>query len=308
VVVVPAVVGPYDLGTVAVRAALYVNPATAQVTAISDPLPLIIEGVPLRLRSAQLSLDRPAFTLNPTNCAGKSIAATVFGNEGAQAQVARHFQVANCAELPYGPKISLKFTGGVNRRGHPAIHGVVTARPGESNTQGVSVTLPSNELLDNSHLRTICTNVAFEREECPPGSLVGQAEATTPLLEQPLSGPVYLRSSSHRLPDLVVDLKGQIGLELDGRVDSVKGGLRTTFEAVPDAPCERFVRNLAGGKKGLVSNSESLCLTRHRTAKVTMTGQNGVRTRGKTRLRAACGSKRGARHHRARATRHGRRR
>ena len=121
VFVTPAVSGPYDLGNAVVRTALNVNPVTAQVTALGDPLPQIIGGIPLRLRSLRVNLDRPGFMLNPTDCSPSSLGASLGGSEGASSGLQLPFQVANCADLPYKPNLSLRLTGGVHRRGHPAI-------------------------------------------------------------------------------------------------------------------------------------------------------------------------------------------
>jgi hypothetical protein len=153
-------------------------------------------------------------------------------------------------------------------------------------------------LLDNSHLNTICTRKEFAADTCPPGSQVGEAEAVTPLLDEPLRGTAYLRSSDNKLPDLVIDLEGQIHITAAARVDSVKGRLRTTFEAVPDVPLTKFVLDLVGGKKGLLINSEPICGESKR-ATVRMTGQNGTLAKAKVPLIASCGSKaRHKRHHR----------
>jgi hypothetical protein len=289
VVSIPAVSGPYDLGTVAVRAALYVDPVTAEVTTVSDPFPRIIGGIPLRTRSVQLTFDRPNFTLNPTSCAPLSVDGEVTGDESGLFDVRSPFQVANCAILGYGPRLSLKFSGGVERRGHPAIRAVLRTTPGEANSRKVAVTLPKGELLDNSHIDTICTRVQFARDACPSGSRIGAAEATTPLLDNPLQGSVYLRASSNRLPDMVVDLEGQVNVELVGRIDAVRGALRTTFDTAPDAPISQFVLNLEGGDKGLVTNSESLCEGPRKKAVVAMIGHNGAKANSRVRLRSACG-------------------
>jgi hypothetical protein len=296
VVITPAVSGPYDLGDVVVRAALNIDPTTAQITAVSDPLPRILEGIPLRLRSIRINLDRPGFSLNPTNCEPMSVVATVFGDQAAQSVVGAHFQVANCDRLAYGPKLSLHLKGGVKRRGHPAVTAVFKTKPGEANSRRVSVALPEGELLDNAHIGNVCTRVQFNANACPAASILGTAEAITPLLEAPLRGNVYLRSSSHELPDLVADLRGQIDIQLVGTIDTVKGGaLRTTFETVPDAPVSSFVLSLAGGAKGLLVNSQSLCGS-PKSATVRMTGQNGAVVNTKSKLRAGCGS--AARHKR----------
>ncbi len=295
IVVVPAVSGPYDLGNVTIRAAITVDPVTAQVTTVSDPLPMIVEGIPLRLRSVDVRLDRPKFAINPTNCSGFAVDATVSGDEGAVAARSSRYQASNCAQLGYDPKLTLNLTGGVNRRGHPAIHAVFNAGAGEANTKSVSVTLPKGQQLDNSHINTICTRPAFAADACPAGSLLGTAEATTPLLDQPLKGNVYLRSSSSKLPDLVLDLHGQIDIELAAKIDAVEGRLRTTFRNVPDAPVSRVALDLVGGSKGLLINSEGLCGAR-KSAITRLVGQNGRIVKRKTRLRTSCGSK--ARHKR----------
>jgi hypothetical protein len=299
--VVPAVSGPYDLGNVVVRAALRVNPSNAQVTAVTDSLPQILGGIPLRLRSIRVDLDRPDFALNPTDCEPLATQATIAGTEGASAAASAGFQVGNCADLPFAPKLGLRLTGGLNRLGHPAIHSTVTTKPGEANIKRVSVALPPGELLDNSHLGTPCTRVQFSAEDCPAESVIGTAEAVTPLLDQPLKGNVYLRTNpEHELPDLVADLRGQIDIELAGKIDTVNhGSLRTTFEGVPDAPVTSFTLDLAGGKKGLLQNERSLCGAGDR-ATIKMAGQNGAQANSKPKLQVSCGGKKRAkRHHRA---------
>lgn len=296
--VIPAVTGPYDLGNIVLRSAVRVNPVTAEVTTVSDPLPQIVEGVPVRTRSILINLDRPSFALNPTNCDPLSVDGTIAGNEGGSSRSSAHFQVANCGDLPFGPKLSIRLSGGLKRRGHPAIRAQLTAGQGEANIGRVSVTLPKGSLLDNSHIETICTRVDFAKEACPNGSLMGQAEAVSPLLDEPLTGPVYLRSSNNKLPDLVVDLEGQFDIELAGRIDAVGGRLRSTFQSVPDVPVSTFRLNLLGGDKGLLQNTESFCGKR-KFATTRMTGQNGAVLNLRTRLRYSCaGDARRKRHHR----------
>jgi hypothetical protein len=289
VAVVPAVSGPYDLGSVGVRAAIHIDPVTAQLSTVSDPIPTILEGVPLRVRETLVNLDRPNLIVNPTNCDPFAIDATVFGDEGAQASFHPRFQVANCAELAYAPQLALRLSGGVRRRGHPAITATFRAPPGQANSRRIAVTLPKGELLDNSHIGTVCTRVAFAAKNCPAGSQIGTVTVATPLLDQPLTGSIYLRSSSHELPDLALDLDGQIDVEASARVDSFKGGLRTTFETVPDVPLGTVTLHLLGGSKGLLQNSEPLC-GRSKKATVRMVGQNGMVVNRKTKLQVNCGS------------------
>jgi hypothetical protein len=296
VFVVPAVSGPYDLGNAVVRTALRVDPTTTQVTAVSDPLPQIMAGIPLRTRSFLIQLDRPGFTLNPTNCSPMSIGVDVLGTEGGSSQARSPFQAANCATLGFAPKLGLKLTGGSKRTQHPSLTAVLRASEGEANIARTVVTLPNSELLDQAHIKTICTRVQYAANACPAESIYGHATAVTPLLEQPLTGPVYLRSSSHRLPDLVAALRGQFDVDLVGRIDSPHGHLRTTFASVPDAPVSKFVLQLPGGKKGLLQNERSTCGSGN-SAQVKLKGQNGATVRSHVPVRAACGKRTGHRKH-----------
>jgi hypothetical protein len=306
VAVVPAISGPYDLGNVAVRVALHVDPRSAQVTAISDPLPQIIGGVPVRAKSVLIDLDRPNFTLNPTDCRRMSIGTTAFGSEGTPSTSASPFQVANCSDLDFRPKLSLRVTGGVRRSSFPALHARLRARGGEANISRMVVTLPHSEFLANAHLKGPCTQVEFTAHDCPPGSVIGHAKAESPLLANALEGPVYLRSSRERLPNLVADLHGQFHVELVGRIDSVRQRLRTRFLEVPDVPVSTVSLNLFGGKKGLLENSEALCSGTHR-AKVLMVGHNGARAHKRVPLKAPCGKhgkrRKRSHHHAAKAGR-----
>jgi hypothetical protein len=289
VVITPAVSGPYDLGNVIVRAALHVDPVDAHVTTVSDPLPQIHEGIPLRVRTVRVSLDRPDFTLNPTDCDPLGVSAAVVGDQGTESDQAVHYQAANCAILPYEPDLSLKLTGGLKRLGHPAIHAIFSSKPGEANSRVISVALPKGEQLDNSHLGTVCTKVDFAKDACPAGSLLGNVEVETPLLDEPLKGFAYLRSSLEGLPDLALKLKGQVEIEAAGKIDSVNEGLRTTFKTVPDIPFSTIRLNLAGGKKGLLQNTETLCGA-NKKATVKMTGQNGATLNTKSKLDVDCSS------------------
>jgi hypothetical protein len=297
VVSVPAVSGPYDLGVIPVRVAIDVDPATAQISAVSDPLPQIREGIPLRTRFVRIALDRPGFALNPTNCRPFSVGATIAGDEGASASPSMRFQAANCTDLAFDPKVSLSVSGSSKRRGHPALHALVTAKPGEANIARTVVRMPSSMILDNDHVRQPCTRVQFSQEACPEGSKLGTARASTPLLDDPLEGTVYLRSSSHALPDIVVSLKGVVDIELVGIIGSRKGGLRTTFASVPDAPITSFELDLAGGRKGLLQNTEDLCGSTQR-AIVRMAGQNGISNGDTVRIRACGAGQRSKRHNR----------
>ena len=304
-IVTPAVAGPYDLGDVVTRAAAHVDPITAAITVKSDPLPTILQGIPLQLRDVRVNLGRPDFTLNPTSCERMSVGGTATSPLGSAASLSSRFQAAGCSGLSFAPKLSLRLKGPVKRSGNPALTAVLTQRPGQANIAAVQVALPHSEFLDQAHIRTVCTRVQFAANLCPAGAVYGEAEATTPLLDEKLSGPVYLRSSSHQLPDLVAVLRGPasrpLEVVLDGRVDSVHGGIRNSFEVVPDQPVSRFVLRMQGGKKGLLENSRNLCKSVNK-ASVKFTGQNGKVSESRPTLEAKCkGRKKQGRHHKRRA-------
>jgi hypothetical protein len=319
VAITAAKAGPFDLGTVVIREALNINPETAEVfvdATGSDPIPHIVAGVPVRLKDIRAYVDKPGFSLNPTDCTRTSTASTLLGAgldfaseaDDRPITVSTPFQVADCAALPFGPKISFRLKGGTKRGAHPAftahLKGQGLGAAGIARTQ---VTLPRSEFIENAHFNTICTRVQFKvgkvpGEGCPAGSIYGKASATTPLLDEPLSGPVFLRSSEHKLPDLVISLhSGRIDVVLVGRVDSVKGQLRTTFESVPDAPVTAFTLEMQGGKKGLFVNSTDLCKETHR-AIAEFDGQNGKVLDSKPPVKAKCGGK--AHKHKRRARVH----
>ncbi|HXQ89322.1 MAG TPA: hypothetical protein VN733_06740, partial [Solirubrobacterales bacterium] len=298
-IVSPGLAGPFDLGNVVVRTAVYVNPITAQVKAVSDPFPTILQGVILRVRDVRLRIDRPETTLNPTSCDPTQVGATITGVGGdvlstgddSLFSASDPFQLGNCASLKFKPRLGLRLFGGATRGAHPKLRATLTMPAGGANIAGASVALPHSLFLDQGHINTICTRVQFAAEQCPAGSIYGKAIAKTPLFSTPLQGLVYLRSSANPLPDMVAVLRGPqsqpIQIELAGRIDSVRGGLRNTFDVVPDAPVESFSLELKGGKKGLLVNSRNLCASVNRaTAK--FRAHNGDRITLRPALQISC--------------------
>jgi hypothetical protein len=277
-IVTPAVAGPFDLGNVVVRTALYIEPRTAQITAVADAIPEILQGIPLDVRQISVRLDKPDFTLNPTSCDPMAFSGQLISTLGALAPLNSRFQVAECGRLGFKPKLSLRLVGGTERGDNPKFVANLKTRSGDANIAATRVTLPRSAFLDQGHIRTICTRVQWAADACPPGSVYGRARATSPVLDYPISGDVYLRSSDNKLPDLVADLRGPahqpIRIELVGRTDAVKGALRNTFDIVPDAPASTFRLELFGGKRGLIVNSRNICGRDYR-AMVEMEAHNG---------------------------------
>jgi len=190
------------------------------------------------------------------------------------AHPAARFQVDGCKALKFKPRLMLTLRGGTERADYPALTAVFRARKGDANTAFASVALPHSEFLAQEHIGTICTRKQFVADKCPKRSIYGRAKAWTPLLGKPLEGPIYLRSSDNPLPDIVAALRGQLEIDLIGRIDSKNGGIRTTFEKVPDAPVSRFALQMQGGSKGLLTNSQDICRGTHR-ATVRLRAQNG---------------------------------
>ncbi|MEX2253474.1 MAG: hypothetical protein WD649_04925, partial [Thermoleophilaceae bacterium] len=205
------------------------------------------------------------------------------------------FQAAGCRGLGFRPRLGLRLFGGTHRGAHPSLRAVLRPRPGEANLRRTIVRLPRSAFLEQAHIRTICTRVQFAADACPKGSIYGRVVAHTPLLAEPLRGPAYLRSSSNQLPDLVFDLRGLVDIEAAARIDSVRGGIRAIFGAIPDAPVSKVVVRMAGGKRGLIVNSRDLCEGRSRAA-VRLDAHNGKRRRLRPVVRpAGCEKRRAAR-------------
>jgi hypothetical protein len=308
-------VGPFDLGTVVVRQGFKIDPRTAEVFLDplgSDPIPHIIDGIVVHARDIRAYVDRPDFVFNPTSCERTSTASTVWGSgldfaspaDDNPVVVSTPFQAADCAALAFKPKLRFRLKGATRRGGHPSLRASVSMKGlGEAAIASARVTLPRSEFLENANIGTVCTRVQYTFEQCPAGSIYGRATATTPILDQPLTGAIYLRSSEHQLPDLVAAFKSAEGIRFDlvGRVDSVKGGgIRNAFEIVPDAPIASADFTFFGRKKGLLVNSTNVCKGKHRV-KVELTAHNGRRLTYRTPLKAKCGKGKRRNRHRGAA-------
>jgi len=290
-VITPAVAGPFDLGVVVVRVALFVDPETAQIRAVSDPIPNVFGGTQLSVRSVDLKMDRPNFTLNPTSCEAFATAGALNGGGANPADPASFsafgvsvpFQAGDCGALKFRPKLFTKLIGSrkkMRRNGHPAFRAVLVARPGDANIKRAALTLPRSQFLDQSHIGTICTRVQLAAAACPRRSVYGFAEAESPLLDEKLKGPVYLTSSDNELPDLLADLHGQVNVRLRGVISSKNQRMKTVFPSVPDVPVSKFVLRMKGGKKGLLVNSRNLCGRKNHSI-LKFKGQNGKKLRVK---------------------------
>lgn len=292
VFITPAVAGPYDLGTVVVRTALYIAPETAEVRAVSDPIPDVFGGVKLSIKGLAVGLTRPKFTLNPTTCREPTaVLSRIWGGGGNPANPAR-WQAAHqqneyrgraCKALQFKPKFFARIFGGKNqtrRAQNPKFRAIYDARKGDANLRRAAFILPRATILDQSHIRTICTRVQLAAKQCPKAAIYGHARANSPLLDKPLRGPVYLTSSDNELPDLLVDLRGQVNIQLRGVISSKNARLKTVFRKTPDVPVDKFVLTMKGGNRGLLVNSRNLCQSRT-SGFLNLLAQNSRRERNK---------------------------
>ncbi len=300
VVITPGVAGPYDIGTVVVRVALNVNPATGQINAVSDPIPNVFDGVKLDVRSIDVNVDKSQFMKNPTNCEAGAVSGTINGGGSNPADpasfssygVSTAFQASECNKLAFKPKLFTRLFGPTKRAKNPRIRAILEAREGDANIARTALTLPHSLFLDQSHIKTVCTRPQLASQTCPSASVYGNAEAKSPLLEGKLKGPVYLVSSNDKLPNLVADLRGQVNIQLRGVISSKRGGLKTVFPEVPDVPVKKFILNMRGGKKSLLVNSTNTC-AKPQKGQLNFKAQNGKKvTNNKYGLRISnCSNK-----------------
>lgn len=299
-----ATIGPFDLGTYVIRSAFAVDPHTAQLridAGSSDPIPHIVDGIPLHLRDIRVYMDRHQFTRNPSSCAASEMISSLTGSgarfgdpsDDPSVTVSRRFQLFNCLTLDFRPKLGLRLRGGSRRGAYPSLRATFAARgPQDSSLKRIEVTMPHSLFLAQEHIRTVCTRPQFDAERCPQGSVYGTAVVHTPLFEEPLRGEVYLRSSSGKLPDLVASLRsGEVRIVVEGRIGPGKhGGINAFFDNLPDAPIDRFTMTLSGGKRGLLVNSANICKAPP-LASVSALGQNNIGTVFTSKLRGQCGKK-----------------
>jgi hypothetical protein len=288
-IVVPARAGPFDLGTLVLRVALFIDPHTLQLTARSDRLPEVLAGVPLELRSLAIELGPAALVHNPTSCEPMAISGVSTTSLGQSSPLSERFQVGACAALGLRPALAIALTGGLARNAHPGAILTVKPRRGDANLSDAGFTLPAGELLDLRHLSELC-DPATPPELCPPGSRLGNLRLFSPLLGSPLEGPIYLRTPRRGLPEFLADLhSGPLRATIRGYTASPGGRLRIRFPDLPDLPLTRAAITLAGARRGIIVNSQALC-GQPIHANADLAAHNGVHSRPRVRvsLRGHC--------------------
>jgi hypothetical protein len=251
----PAVAGPFDLGSVVVRAAVFLDKSSAQVTVKTDPIPTIVDGVPLRVRSIVARIDRPGFALNPTNCNSMAVAGEAISSSAQPAALSNHFQVGGCAGLKFNPKFTVSTVGQSSKANGASLTAKVSypyAANGAVNLTKVKVELPRQLPSRLTTLQKACTSAQFDANPagCPSASFIGHATVHTPLLPVPLTGPaIFVSHGGEAFPSLVVVLQGYgITVNLVGTTFISKTGVTsTTFKTVPDVPFTDFELTLPQG-------------------------------------------------------------
>jgi hypothetical protein len=300
-IVVPAQAGPFDLGTVVVRAGLFVDPNTARVTVKSDPLPRIIKGIPLDLQRVSVVMERPGFMINPTSCEPMQIAAQVGSTAGKSVARSAPFQADDCAALSYKPKLNMGLTGkGQTTDGkHPALVAHLIPHDGDANIKQAKVILPLSLALDPDNANGLCEPTDAAQDRCPAKSIVGQAKAVS-LLHVPLSSPIYFVRGERRdpksgriiktLPKLFIPLKGEgvtVNVNASSEVPDNKH-LVTTFSNLPDVSLKTFDLSITGGPHGILVVSDANICQANQTATANFVAQNGKRLESDISMGTPC--------------------
>ncbi|HEV3323509.1 MAG TPA: hypothetical protein VG147_15095 [Solirubrobacteraceae bacterium] len=284
VAVVPAVAGPFNFGNVIVRGSILIDPNTARASIVSNPFPTIVDGIPVRLRTVGVEVNRPGFTFNPTDCDSQAVTATVTAAQGASAAVSSPFAVTGCADLPFKPSFKASTQAGTSRIDGASLVVKVAQKPGEANIHRVHLAFPKVLPARLSTLRGACTEAQFavNPSGCPVGSVIGTGTAVTPVLSAPLSGPAYLVShGGAAYPDVVFVLQGDgVTIDLTGGTDIKQGVAYSTFETVPDAPVSSFEAVLPEGPHAifganLPGKAKGSFCGRTPAIATTIEGQNG---------------------------------
>ena len=292
-IVVPAKAGPFNLGNVVVRSSISVNPDTAQLTVTSDPLPLSIDGVPFRLKTIDVEVNRPEFMFNPTNCGSQSIGGTITAAQGASSTVASPFAATGCRNLPFKPGFTASTQGTTSKADGASLVVKVTQKPGEANIHRVDLQLPLALPSRLTTLQKACGEAQFDANPagCPAGSVIGTATAVTPVLNVPLMGPAYLVShGGAAFPDVEFVLQGQgVTIVLDGKTQIKNGITYSHFETIPDAPISSFETTLPEGPNSVLAtnipaNAHGRFCGLSLAMPTTIEGQNGAQLKQSTTI------------------------
>lgn len=289
--ILPAVAGPMDLGTLAMRLPLKLDPSDGHLT-LAGELPALVNGVRLNLKQLTIDVNRPNFLTNPTSCRASAVNGRIDGDAGATMRVSSPFQVQRCDLLGFQPRLRMKILGGrsaTRHRAHPGLRSVLSTRRGDANLERSTIQLPGSAQLDPTHLRGVCMRVQFLADACPKGSTYGRVEVSSRLFPEPLAGLVYMRQSKSKLPSLVAALRGKIDLDLEMKLGFTDGRMRLDIDSLPDIPVSKLTLTTFGGRRGLFVNNRNLCEAPS-FATAEMVGQNDKIAKRQAKLGVSCGA------------------
>ena len=298
-IAVPAVAGPFNLGTVVTRATINVDPYTARVT-VEATLPRIVKavgkpssGIQLRLRKITMTVNKQGFLTNPTNCAALATESTLTGYVLPQGgptgteQLSTPFQVANCARLAFKPSFKATTSARTTKANGASLETTINQASGQANINSVRVQLPLQLPSRLTTLQKACPEAVFAADpfKCPSGSFVGGARANTPLLPDKLTGPAILVShAAAAFPDLDLVMEADGVRTIVVGNTNIKNGITTTnFAATPDVPVSSITVNLPTGPHSALAAFGNLCAN-PLLMPTTITGWNGKQVKQKTKI------------------------
>ncbi|MCL2769916.1 MAG: hypothetical protein FWD42_07410, partial [Solirubrobacterales bacterium] len=302
-IVNPAKAGPFDVerdsskpneympacDCVVVRAKIEIDPTTAAITVTSDTsgpyrIPTILDGIPLQIKHVNVTINRPSFIFNPTNCGKMAITGALTSAEGAVDSLSVPFQVTNCATLAFKPQFAVATSAHHTRTGGESLHVKLTYPRApfgsQANIAKVRVELPKQLPSRLTTLQKACTDTVFNQSpaNCPAASKIGEATATTPIIPEDFHGPAYFVShGGAKFPELIIVLHGYaLTVDLHGETFISKEGVTsTTFNTVPDVPIGSFELNLPAGPDSALAANGDLCASKLQMP-TTFTAQNGA--------------------------------
>ncbi len=286
-IVVPNVAGPFNLGLAITRPTISVEPISGRVVVTTEIPTIVYGGVPVRLRRVGVSINRPGFLVNPTNCGVLATESTVIGSFGASQPLSTPFQVEKCSSLAFKPSFKAATAAKATKANGASLETTLNLPAGGANVKSVLVSLPIALPSRLTTLQKACPEATFAANplSCPPGSFVGGARANTPALKDKLKGPAILVShGGAAFPDLDLVLEADgVRVILVGNTDIKKGITTTNFAATPDDPVSSITVNLPTGPHSALAAFGNLC-TIPLAMPTTITGQNGVVVKQKTKI------------------------
>jgi hypothetical protein len=283
-VVVPANAGPFSLGNVVTHMTINVEPYTSRVV-VAGSIPTIYKGIPLRMQSLNVEVNRQGFMLNPTSCKTLLTESTLTGitllgsSTTTTANVSSPFVTEECTKLAFKPSFGA-IVGAKTSHVNGANFEVNISQPtGQANIRVVSTTLPKQLPVRLSTLAKACPAATFEAGPAPGGckseANVGTVKATTPVLPGTLTGTAWLVSHGNEAyPNLDLILSGDgVTVILVGQTKVSNSQITTSFNTLPDVPVSNISLYLPSGPNSVLAANGKLCRTKL-TMYTTLVGQN----------------------------------